>query len=521
MLTTRHLTLLAAALAAACSTDDPTGLSDEVAVDVMLDDDAGLRILAVYPTDEMTALAPGGSPELGWQLVLGSEVLASGTIHDPRVIQSETGSEIRNRFGSTSLRLPAQAGDLLFLEGEVEIARTTFDPARLESQLEVDEEPAAAPQSGVGTTRSPLMRKGDLRGKPARIMGNLDRGRAVDLLILAEGYTDGQLARFRRDASQISRGFRSIMSRQRKRFAGQFNVWVQNVRSRSTGIDDPATHRRADTAFDISFGTGDLHRCTWFNTAGGEEAARALGRRAGADITVVLANTTGYGGCANNGLFVVTRSSDAPWVVAHELGHALLGLADEYDYGTCRHDPAPNVTFSSQRARIPWRGAIAASTPLPTPQTQANARVIGAFTGAEYCRTGAFRPQLNCMMRELHHNYCRVCLVALDRHLRTLNRTGQKGGGTPGGSACGDGACTADETVDTCPADCDGGGGGGGEQGCGNGACDGDETDASCPGDCGCAASDCGLAPYGCYCDPSCTATGDCCSDACSACGSC
>ena len=523
MLTDRpNVSLLAAAALAACTTTGggAAAPSGEVAVDVMLDDQAGLTILAVYPVEEQAAVAPAGSPELGWRLLDGDRILASGAVHDPRVIRSETGSDLVNPFGSTSLRLPAQAGDLVLFEGDVEIARATFDPGQLESQLD-EEEAAAAPQSGVGMTRSPLIRDGDVRSRPARIMGNLDRANAVDLLILAEGYTDNQLGRFRRDASQISRGFRSIMSRQRKRFGGRFNVWVQNVRSRSTGIDDPDARRRADTAFDVGFGEGDRHRCTWFNTSAGEEAARTLGRRAGADITVVLSNTTGYGGCASNGLFVVTRHGDAPWVVAHELGHALLGLADEYDYGECRHDPAPNVTFSSQRARISWRGAIAASTALPTPETAANARVIGAFTGASYCRTGAFRPQLNCMMRELHHNFCRVCLVTLDRHLRTLARNGREGGGTPGGSRCGDGACTADETQATCPADCDGGGGGGGEEGCGNGACDGDETDTSCPGDCGCTASDCGLAPYGCYCDPSCTATGDCCADACTACGSC
>jgi hypothetical protein len=495
MLRRRHLLALTAA--AACTSGDTTTVPEEVAVDVMLDDDAGLSVLAVYPVEEMAELADGGTPQLSWQLELGDDVIAAGTIHDPRVLNGESGGEIRTSFGGATLRLPGRPGDLVFLGGDVEIARTSFDPDEVRSQREEEE---AAPQSGIGVTRSPLLRAGDVRGEPARVIGKRDRAHAVDLLILAEGYQQDQLTRFRRDASQISRQFRSIMASQRKRFGGQFNVWVQGVRSRSSGIDDPATGRRADTAFDVSFGMGERHRCTWFSSASGEQAARALGRRAGAEVTVILANTTGYGGCANNGVFVVTRSSEAPWVVAHELGHALLGLGDEYDVGTCSHDPHPNVTFSSQRARIPWRGAITASTPLPTPQIPANARVVGAFTGANYCQFGAFRPQLDCMMRELHHGYCRVCLAALDRHLRTLDRNGKTGGG--GGSP-------------------GGGGQDAGGLGCGNGACDGDETDATCPGDCGCAAGSCTLAPYGCYCDPSCTQSGDCCADACSACGSC
>jgi len=51
--------------------------------------------------------------------------------------------------------------------------------------------------------------------------------------------------------------------------------------------------------------------------------------------------------------------------------------------------------------------------------------------------------------------------------------------------------------------------------GCGDAVCQGTETDESCPADCGCAASACASpAPYGCYCDTDCEASGDCCADA-------
>jgi len=59
-------------------------------------------------------------------------------------------------------------------------------------------------------------------------------------------------------------------------------------------------------------------------------------------------------------------------------------------------------------------------------------------------------------------------------------------------------------------------GGGHAESVCGDDMCDGDETDANCRQDCGCSAtSTCdAVAPYGCWCDADCGATGDCCSDA-------
>jgi hypothetical protein len=513
--------LVLAALAASCGvgSDDPSpsAVPGEVALDVLIDDDAGISIQAVYPLEEWRPLAAVGSAQLGYQLRQGEETVVAGQIPDPRFMNSETGGEIRLSFGTASLRLPAEAGELVFLEGTSEIGRVAFDPSAVRPQLEDEQEEEEAEGGGIGMARSPLLRDGDVRGRADRIFGDLPRRSGVDLLFLAEGYTANQLGRFRRDARAIARSFRSIMDRQR-RYGGRFNIWVQNVRSRSSGIDDPRADRRADTAFDITFGTGERRRCTWFNTAGGESAARELGRRRGADVVVILANAREYGGCANNGLFVVTRHSDAPWVVAHELGHALLGLADEYEAGECRHDAAPNVAFSTRRARIPWGGQIGIATPIPTPENAINRATLGAFEGASYCEEGAFRPQLNCLMRELRRGFCRVCLGRLDRFLATLRRNGQ-GGGTPCTEEMrGDGVC------DTCledDPDCDGGGGGGGSGACGDGTCAQDETDESCAADCGCAASSCAISPFGCFCDPECTTTGDCCADACEACGSC
>ncbi len=505
MLTRTHLSVAILALLAGASgcgsgeEPDPSAVPDEVALDVRIDDATGLTILAIYPVEEWRPLASSSAPALTWQLEDGGDLVASGQVPDPRIIDPESGPEVHISFGTASLRLPGRAGELVFLEGASELGRVAFDPSQVAPQQEDDggdELPAA---DGIGRTRSPLLRKGDLRGKPIRAFGTLSKKAGVDLLFLAEGYTEKQQDRFRRDARAIARSFRSIYSSQR-RYGGRFNIWLQNVRSRSSGIDDPRAHRRADTAFDITFGSGDTpRRCVWFGTAAGEEAARRLGRRTGADVVVILSNTSEYGGCANNGVFVVTHDGEAPWTVAHELGHALLGLADEYEDGECRHDAAPNVAFSSRRASIPWGGQIGVGVPLPTPESDLYWTTVGAFEGASYCESGAFRPQVNCLMRELHRGFDRVCLGRLDRYLATL-RKNAGGGGSPGG----------------------GGGGGGGDGECGDGTCAEDETDASCPADCGCAASSCGsISPFGCFCDPDCSASGDCCADACDACGSC
>ncbi|MFH1529682.1 MAG: hypothetical protein ABIK09_02985 [Pseudomonadota bacterium] len=85
---------------------------------------------------------------------------------------------------------------------------------------------------------------------------------------------------------------------------------------------------------------------------------------------------------------------------------------------------------------------------------------------------------------------------------------------------CGDGQCTGAESCKSCPADCG--------PCCGNGVCQPqqNETSCSCPADCPddldtCSPCQCGGSGDACKCGPSCVLTGDCCANACTACGSC
>ncbi|HEU5055582.1 MAG TPA: M64 family metallopeptidase, partial [Kofleriaceae bacterium] len=304
--------LVAMTATAACSGGDresdegPGSAGREVALDVLVDDARGVQVVAIYPVAELPPLVGVGEPSLRWQLEVDGDPIASGTFADPRLLRSEGGPALRSRFGIAALRVPERAGELVILERDVELGRAAFDP-------------------GIGVTRSALLRAGDVRGGPVRILGDRDRASAVDVLVLPEGYTAAQLGRFRRDALQIGRAFRGVVSSQR-RLGGRINIWVQDVRSRSSGIDDPAAHRIADTAFDVGFGDGGGRRCTFFHTPDGLATARQLGRMAGAEVVIVLAHTAEHGGCAGPGVVVMTHGRWAPWTMAHELGHALVGL---------------------------------------------------------------------------------------------------------------------------------------------------------------------------------------------------
>jgi hypothetical protein len=490
-----------------------SAVPDEVALDVMVSDD-GLEILAVYPLEERRRISQSAAAHLGYELRDESgAVVVSGQISDPRQLRVEHVAEpMFSPFGVASLRLPAVAGELVLLEGAIELGGIPFDPAAVRFHGQDPDADIDDTTDGIGSSSAAIVDPGDVLNSPRRIAGRLPQEQAVDLLIVPEGYTRAELPRFDRDAKAIMRQFQSIISSQRN-YRKRFNFWLQDVQSRSTGIDDPDANRFADTAFDVSFGRGDLHRCSWFGSGAGETEARRLGREAGADVVVVLANSSIHGGCALNGVFVMTHTPTSASTMVHELGHALVGLADEYDYGECRAEAAPNVTLTSRREAIPWHRRIKRATELPTEETFENRSLVGAFEGANYCVTGAFRPQFDCLMQNLETPFCAVCLAVLDRYLRALARNG-------GGTVCGE-DMRSDGICDTCleqDPDCAGG------AVCGDRICTGDETDRNCAEDCGCAApsADCdGVAPFGCYCDFDCESSGDCCADSCEACGDC
>jgi len=310
--------------------------------------------------------------------------------------------------------------------------------------------------------------------------------------------------------------YRSGRCRERP-FGAHFNGWSQNVRSRDQGIDDPDKGVMKDTAFDFGFGTGDLHRCVFFKTSEGMDLAKRLGAEAGADVVVIIANTTEDGGCASNGIFGVARNEDSAEVVAHELGHALFDLADEYGYGMeppCAYGTDdPNVTNHGTRDGVPWADLVTA-TEFPTPPGSAG---VGAFEGAGYCAVGMYRPEHNCLMRTLRVPFCAVCAREVNRFFENLGTAKGPDDDCPpewrGDGICD--LCFGDENRDP---DC----GTGEVSGCGDGICSRDETDENCGEDCGCASIDgcSGLAPYGCWCDPTCVRYGDCCADLDEVCGS-
>jgi hypothetical protein len=105
----------------------------------------------------------------------------------------------------------------------------------------------------------------------------------------------------------------------------------------------------------------------------------------------------------------------APEIVAHEAGHVLANLGDEYTtpYPGFPDTEEPNTTRETRPDFIKWKAWIATNTPIPTPATAQYNTTVGLFQGAHYHVTNWYRPKLNCAMNHVGAPFCDVCVESL------------------------------------------------------------------------------------------------------------
>lgn len=266
-----------------------------------------------------------------------------------------------------------------------------------------------------------------------RIVDHGSPAERFNLVIVAEGYQDtvADMTQFANDAQQFVN--RLFATPPFDGLQNAFNVFRIDVASTDQGADDPAacggTGATRATYFDASFCNGGIRRLLQVNTGTVLNVVNAQVPEW--HQILVIVNSTIFGGSGGS---VAVTSRAAGWenVAIHEFGHAAFGLADEYEYwagcgiDTNRNnhpgifEPAePNVTIDSNRATVKWRDLILPATAVPTTtnancaqcDTQANpvaAGTVGVFEGAHYFHCGAFRPEFDCMMRNLNP-FCAVC----------------------------------------------------------------------------------------------------------------
>ena len=308
------------------------------------------------------------------------------------------------------------------------------------------------------------------------IQKNGDPASKVDFLIIGDGYTAAEAAKFERDARRMTEVlFSTSPFKQHRR---DFNVWGLCPPSAESGISRPSTgvyHASPVGATYDAFGS-ERYVLTFDNAA-----LRRVAEFAPYEFIEILANNRTYGGGGIFNLYstVAVDNAFANYVFVHEFGHHFAGLADEYYTSAVAYAPAaervepwePNATALLSPARLKWKDLVAPDTPLPTPWNKEGfekysrevqgrraalrkgrrpevemealfreelrheqamfarepyANRVGAFEGALYEARGYYRPQLDCIMFTRTDHFCAVCRRAIARVIDFYAGSGRK-----------------------------------------------------------------------------------------------
>lgn len=245
--------------------------------------------------------------------------------------------------------------------------------------------------------------------------------KCIDVAVLAEGYTQNEMALFYKDASIACE---SLFAHEPfKGMKRHFNVVAVASPSEDSGVSIPRLGDWKHTAFNSHFST--FYSDRYLTTSRVKSIHNALAGIPYEHI-IILVNTEEYGGGGIYNSYTLTAAHHPKFrsVVVHEFGHSFGGLADEYFYDedvmvdTYPLDIEPwernistLVNFASK-----WKDLLTEETPIPTPSAESEKYPIGVYEGAGYSAKGIYRPSVDCRMRTNEYpGFCPVCQRSIQR----------------------------------------------------------------------------------------------------------
>ena len=198
----------------------------------------------------------------------------------------------------------------------------------------------------------------------------------VDVVILGEGYTTDDTAKFEADVARFAAALLG-----REPFASlkdRFSVRGVLKPSQERGCDEPTRGVHRNTALGCTFNSLGSER---YLLTEDNRAIRDAARAVPYDVLSIMVNHTRYGGGGIYNLFN-TFTSDNQWsgyVFVHEFGHGFAGLADEYyssstaytDFYPPGVEPVERNITRLLDGRPKWAGLVGDRVPVPTPWAKA------------------------------------------------------------------------------------------------------------------------------------------------------
>jgi hypothetical protein len=238
---------------------------------------------------------------------------------------------------------------------------------------------------------------------------------SLDILFIPEGYAKNDRKKLRADMKRFA-GY-IMQCSPYKECAGKINIRAIEAFSEESGVTDPNKRVFKKTLLNCSYNVIDLDRYLMCLNVW---KLHEIASNAPYDLIIIIVNSSKYGGGGiyNYYCTVNNEGKHSDYVVVHELGHLLGGLADEYytsevsvqDFYPLNVEPKePNLTtlvdFASK-----WQSMMKPDVPVPTPMTLEYQNELGVFEGGGYVEHGVYRPWSNCTMKEIIYNhFCPVC----------------------------------------------------------------------------------------------------------------
>jgi hypothetical protein len=304
-------------------------------------------------------------------------------------------------------------------------------------------------------------------GRVVPLVENGPPATKVDLLIISEGYTAEQMAKFQADARRLLDALFAEEPFKSRR--GDFNVRALELPSAEPGVHRPnaGVFKRTPVGTQYNIFDSERYMLTLDNLA-----LRNAASAAPYEFIEILANerTYGGGGVFNDHATASVDSAFSEYVFVHEFAHHFAALADEYYTSDVAYETGvkdrpepwePNITALKDPATLKWRDLVTPGTPLPTPWEKAefeahsasiqerrreirkrnapeeemdalfreqqefeekflaamkHGQAVGAFEGAGYEAKGLYRPRADCIMFTRNPvGFCPVCRRGITR----------------------------------------------------------------------------------------------------------
>jgi hypothetical protein len=304
------------------------------------------------------------------------------------------------------------------------------------------------------------------------ILENGPSEKKVDIVILGDGYSALEMAKFRKDATRLAGSLMSAEPFNSRK--SDFNIRAVETPAESSGVSKPHPGVFKRTPLSVHYSSFDSER---YALSYDNRSIREFASAVPYDLMVILVNEKTYGGGGIYNLYTTVAADNmfSEYIMIHEMGHHMAALADEYYTSAVSYDIPEvtvepwetNITALFDKDKLKWKDLVEAGTPLPTPWNKdefdkagyeiqrerdnlRNARVpesvmeelftrqmrqeddfftnevyrdkVGAFEGAGYLAKGLYRPQVDCIMYTRHMVFCKVCCRSIedviDQHVR-------------------------------------------------------------------------------------------------------